>query len=44
MIKPPTSAVCAVLCKRGFVMKNVKNGSATRFDVWEYLFGKPYLG
>jgi len=25
-------------------MANVKNGSATRFDIWEYLFGKPILG
>jgi len=25
-------------------MANAKNGSATRFDVWEYLFGKPILG
>jgi len=25
-------------------MANAKNGSATRWDIWEYLFGKPYLG
>jgi len=24
-------------------MANAKNGSATRWDIWEYLYGKPVL-
>jgi hypothetical protein len=42
MIKPPASAVCRFV-HTGVFMANAKNGSATRWDIWEYIYGKPVL-